>query len=208
MTFLVESGTVSQSRIDILVGLIFLLMLESGFVPSNYSSSDVSFEFNYKRMIALSKNLPLDKQIKNKNYHLKMCLLNLQQFEVNMAIVCISDDLVVNCFVKGVESAHYYVLLDPLYYFTSSNTDLRAIKFQQLDHLSREIKNKIAFPAKLSILKQNGIALPCIEDLPTEVAIIIMKKLQGKNLINFGEAVQRFCTLATKLYLERGKKMQ
>lgn len=206
MTFF-ESSHKSQSKVDILVGIIFLLMVECGFVPSNYTSCEPSFDFHYKRMMQLSKNLPVEGPRGSDHYCFKMVLPNLEQFEVKLVIVCVSDDLIVNCFVKGMRG-HFNVLLDPLTYFTSSNVNLKEVKFQHLDHLSRLIKNNVAFPAKSYILKQNGIALPCLEDLPPEVVFIIMKQLPLVDLGQFGKTNTKFSDLFQDLFNKFGKKMQ
>ncbi|XP_066247972.1 uncharacterized protein [Euwallacea similis] len=203
----IEANSPYASRVNILVGLIFLLMVETGFVPSDNTCSCLPFEFNYKNVMALSKNLPQQVLSSNTNYSLRLILPNLQMFEVKLLIVIVSDDLVVNCFVKGIESGCYTILLDSLKYLPS-NTNMKKVKFQHLDQLSRLFKEEIAFPAKCSILKQNGIALPCLEDLPSEIILIIMKKLSLMDLGTFGKVNYKFRVLSEELFKKFGKKMQ
>lgn len=209
MTFF-QNQAATPSRIDFFIGLTFILMTESGFVPKNFSCIDTpTFEFNYTQVMRLSRNPPFRTLPSiSKDYSMTFILPNLQQFEVKLIVVSASEDFIVNCFVKGIESSYYQVLLDPLTYFTSSNTELKKVKFQQLDRLSRQIKGDIAFPVKYSILKRNGIALPCLEDLPPEVVLIIMRKLPLVDLARLGKTNRKFNVLTRDLFKKIGKKMQ
>ncbi|XP_060529576.1 uncharacterized protein LOC132703997 isoform X2 [Cylas formicarius] len=201
----IENSSFPFGKVEILVGLIYILMLESGFVPLGYKDND-KCDFDYQRVLQLSQSLPVVRR--NKSYHVTLVLPAFPSYEVKLAIVIFSEDLLINCFVKGVERSLFNALLDPLTYFTSSDLCLQRYKFQSLNHLSRVIKDRICFPVKYCILKHHNILFPCLEDLPAEIIIIIMKKLKLCDLIRFGMTNKHFYGLMTELLEKIVKKIR
>lgn len=193
----IRFSDIPVTRIQTVVGLIHLLMLESGFVPPSYHGPNVSLCFNYARLQNLSKStISLLKPNKDGNYSLKYILQNYEEFEVKVVIINFCDDLLVNCTVKGLKDKPLSVLLDPLKYFISSNTDLFIAKFQQLKHLSKVFKDRIAFPIKLSILTHTGGTLiPCLESMPNEILLMIIGKLYHKEKHNLMLVNRKFYQL-------------
>ncbi|KAJ8965434.1 hypothetical protein NQ314_004141 [Rhamnusium bicolor] len=50
-----KKNKISPIRNDILVGLVYILMLESGFVPIEQKDSCDDYSFNYQRVLKFSK---------------------------------------------------------------------------------------------------------------------------------------------------------
>ncbi|KAJ8984795.1 hypothetical protein NQ317_003709 [Molorchus minor] len=128
-------------------------------------------------------------------------------YECSLACIPAADDILVNCVVKGVENGHYNTIIDPLTYFSSSSTCIRLNKLQNLNHLSRVVKDSVCYPAKQVILRNNGEIVDCLEQLPPEIVLFIMCYLNIKDLVRFGQTNSFFYKLmqTPKLWMRRIK---
>ncbi|KAJ8940475.1 hypothetical protein NQ318_010808 [Aromia moschata] len=142
-----EKSNLPANKTDLLVGLVYILMLESGFVPIEQRYSCEECSFNYQRLLMFSRQLPKNWK-RDSLYTFSFVLPPFQVYECSLAFVLAADDLLVNCVVKGVESGHFNTILDPLFYFTSSTTQVSTHKLQNLNQLSRAVKNSVCYPAK------------------------------------------------------------
>lgn len=175
-----EIGIV-PTHFDIICGLVYILMLETGFVPADYKlHENETYCFNYSRLVALSKQLSYtrDKNVYTFNFYIPPFT------DCNTKVVCIetNEDIIVNGFVNG---KCFSIILDPLLYFISSNvTNLSVWKLQNLQHLSRNAKDGICFKAKCVILTVKHVPFNCLADLPNEIIRKINCYAQHTNLNN------------------------
>ncbi|RZB40526.1 F-box-like domain containing protein, partial [Asbolus verrucosus] len=188
-----ENNKLAPDKNDILVGFIYILMLESGFVHKDCTEIVEDCDFNYKRLLRLSKSLP-EGWKRHHSYRLDFILKSTPQFVCNITCMTASDDLLVNCVIKDVNS--FSVLLDPLMYFTSSTFRIGSFTCQNLDHLSRAFKNAIAFPAKIFIAVENGGICACLQDLPHELLLKIMSYLKIEDVMNLAKTNRSVCRSA------------
>ncbi|KAF7274848.1 hypothetical protein GWI33_012479 [Rhynchophorus ferrugineus] len=171
---------VCATRIHIMVGLIHVLMLESGFVSPSYVGPRACYCFNNPRVLSLTKDdMSWLQPNRNRQFILKYILQDKEEYEVKLVIVHFCEDLIVNCIVKGLDEDPLTLLLDPLRYFISSNTNLSTIKFQQLKHLSRVFKDAIAFPVKYSTSAEDLVPVPEATSTGTTGKILDTSKTNG-----------------------------
>lgn len=187
----------TSSRNDILVCLIYVLFLESGFIPKEYDQSNIiSHSFSYKNVKKFSLQLPVGWK-KHNMYSFSFILPPFPQQEVILACIISAGDVLVNCIVTGIEEAQYTLCLDPLLYFSSSHCDVNSFNLQNMRHLSWNIKEYISYHAKQAILHQNSVVAECFEQLPPEIVLQIMTHLDFKHLIHFGQ-VNSMCNTIMK----------
>lgn len=199
-----ESNKLAPNKNDILAGLVYILMVESGFVPLDHKDSCDDYNFNYRRVLRFSKQLPNNWKKANV-YSYSFVLPPFTLYECKVACIVVADDILVNCVVKGIEDGHFNAILDPLAYFTSSNTCIRRDKLQNLRYLSRLVKNEVFFPAKQAILRKNFIIANCLEELPPEIMLLIMSYLKIEDLVHLGQTNSFFYNLmrTPKLWMDR-----
>lgn len=178
----------NSSRNEILMGLIYILCLETGFVPKEEYDENtmLSHNFNYQNIKTFSLKLPLGWKINNV-YNFSFILPPFTQHEMQITAVFISADIVINCVVNEIEEAQFTICLDPLLYFSSSCCDINSYHLQNIKHLSKNIKDSLSYSAKQAILHQNGIISECFEQLPPEIVLEIMKLLDVKSLISLSQ---------------------
>nr|XP_023020755.1 F-box only protein 7-like isoform X1 [Leptinotarsa decemlineata] len=180
------------TKTDVLVGLIYILMLETGFMPKNTEEpSRNDYDFNLSVVIHLSKRLPRGWK-QDKLYRMSFTLPTYERHICTVICFNSSDELLVNCIVDGVEERELCCYLDPLLYFSHSENNLRNLHLQNLHGFSMKVKNEICYPAQQFILRFNNIRVSCVEALPTEVIIVLMKYLKTIDFIAFGSTSKDF----------------
>lgn len=199
-----ERNKVTPNKNDILAGLVYILMLECGFVPVEHKDSCEDYNFNYQRVLRFSKQLPNNWK-KGNVYSYSFILPPFAIYECKVACVMMADDILVNCIVKGVEDGHFNTILDPLTYFISSNINVKSAKLQNLRYLSKLVKNEVCYSAKQAILWKNGIIINCFEELPPEIMLLIMSYLKIEDLVHLGQTNSFFYNLmrTPKLWIDR-----
>lgn len=176
----------STSSTDLLVGLTYVLFLESGFVPiEKKEECEDGWAFDYQRLQRLSKYLPKNWKTASV-YSFVLILPPFWDQKTKVTCFLLGDDLIINCITKEVENGEYTVCLDPLLYFSGSAHNLSSKHLQNLNHLSRVVKNDICYRAKQDILHQNNVITECFEALPPEILSFIARKFTIKDLIRFG----------------------
>lgn len=188
----------SSSKNDILICLIYLLFLETGFVPKEYYDEDslLSYKFNYPNVKKLSQKLPVGWKHHNM-YSFSFILPPFPQQEVQVVCIFAAGDVLVNCIVNEIEDAQFTLCLDPLLYFSSSRCDIKSFHLQNVQHLSRNIKDNIANQAKQGILLKNEVISQCFAELPPEILLLIMNHLDVKSLVYLGQ-VNSVCNTLMK----------
>ncbi|KAG5900196.1 hypothetical protein JTB14_008079 [Gonioctena quinquepunctata] len=181
-----EETTPNASEIEILVGLIYILMLETGFEPLD-TSRQSGGDFNFNISTALKHSTQLPSNWKSEGFY--KLSFTLPCFEIHECIIACSsleEDLLVNCVVKEVENAHFTTLLDSLTYFSSSTNDLRNLHFQNIHDFSTKVKQDICYPAKQCILRFYDVKVGCLEVLPSELIIVLMEYMEITDFVHFG----------------------
>lgn len=157
---------VTPTHFDVIGGLVYILMLETGFVPADYSlHENETYSFNYSRLVALSRSFPYGKNRSTFTFHFYTPPFT----NCDTKVVCLQtgDDIIVNGFVN---EECFTVIIDPLLYFICKDiTDLTVSKLQNLQHLSRNVKDGISFKARCVILSVNRVPFNCLTDLPAEI---------------------------------------
>lgn len=188
-----QENNLSPDKNDIIVGLLHILMLESGFIHKDCEEKVDDYDFNYQRLLRLSKNLPTNWKRTN-SYQMDFILTCTPDLLCTIISIPISDDLLINCTVKDIGS--YSLLIDPLMYYISSKIKLGKCMFQNLDHLSRNFKNSIAYPAKIAIGEFSGGISACIKSLPYELLVKIMSYLTISEVLTFARTCRSVCVAA------------
>ncbi|EFA09391.2 F-box only protein 7-like Protein [Tribolium castaneum] len=179
---------------DIIVGFLYVLMLECGFVEMN--CTDIlqdDCNFNYKRLLQHSKTLP-EAWKRDSRYQLNFILKSSPQLVCRLTCMSVSDDLLVNCTIKDVDNFSF--LADPLMYFITSKVQFNEFHFQNLDHLSRSFKDSVAFPAKVAVIESTGGICTCLQHLPYEILIRIMSYLNISDVMNLARTSTSLCQVA------------
>lgn len=188
----------SSSRNDILICLVYILFLETGFVPKeDYDESNVLLHsFNYQNVKKFSMKLPIGWKHHNM-YSFSFVLPPFPQHELQVVCVVAAGDVLVNCIVNEIDNAQFTICLDPLLYFSSSRCDINSYNLQNVRHLSKNVKDILSYQAKQVILHQNGVVSECFEQLPPEIVLLIMSYLDVKSLIYLGQ-VNSVCNTVMK----------
>lgn len=178
---------------DIMISLIYILFLETGFVPrEDYVECSSYSAFNYSTVKRLSLKLPKSWKSNNNLYNFIFILPLFPHQEVHLSCVVAAEDVLVNCVVNQIESDQFTTYLDPLLYFSSSQCNINSFYLQNIKHLSYIIKDSVSYNAKQVILRHNGVILECFEQLPPEILFKIMINLKIRSLISFSQ-VNRLC---------------
>lgn len=179
----------NSSKNDILICLIYILFLETGFVPNEdyVENSSNSTSFNYSTVKRLSLSLPRSWKSHNKLYNFTFVLPLFPHEKVYLTFIVLADDILVNCVVKEIEGEQFTTCLDPLLYFSSSQCDINSFNLQNIKHLSHIIKDNVSYHAKQVVLQQNRVISECFEQLPPEIVLQIMNNLDFRSLISLGQ---------------------
>lgn len=181
-----ENCTSPPSQNDLIVGFIYILMLEAGFVPLEAEVCDETCDFSYSRLLQQTTKL-IGLRKSETTFHLEFILLRSMPHVCNLNCLLSGDDMIVNCLVKG--AAAFTLILDPLGYFTGS----KKRPFQNLDQLSRKFKTTISYPAKVEILRSFNLYYPSLEWLVPEIQNQIMTYLDIDSVINLAKTCSTLC---------------
>ncbi|XP_050511590.1 uncharacterized protein LOC126887801 [Diabrotica virgifera virgifera] len=179
-----EQCVTEPSRNDILVGVIYILMLEYGFVPNHCKDSSPNQGFNLKQLLEYSKELPQNWK-EHGIYTLWFYLKGYEQNQCNIVCCPSLDDLIVNCYITKIENSVFTMLVDSLSYFSSSNVNARRLNFQNLKGLSFKIKSTICYPVYQTILRSHLRFDKCMEAMPFELILLLKKYLRKFDFQNF-----------------------
>ncbi|XP_044753332.1 F-box only protein 7-like [Coccinella septempunctata] len=190
-----EEQGIKPSKSDFLVGCIYVLMLEYGFIPQEKENAYNESEFCYKRIEEL---IPVHgwKKCDEINYNLSFILVPYQLYVCKISCIKMGDDLVINAFVRNIEDAHCTVMLDILTYYTDGvNMEADVKRMQNLRAMSALFKDQIAYPIKHAILRTVGHRHACLEDLPLEIIYYIFKYIHGTDIVRLTTTCKRFYVL-------------
>ncbi|KAL3268851.1 hypothetical protein HHI36_007941 [Cryptolaemus montrouzieri] len=196
-----EKQGIQPSKCDFLVGCLYTLMLEYGFIPQEKESFYNDCGFNYSRIKDLV-SFPAWKKSDENSYSLSFILPPHHIYTCKVICIKMGDDLIVNAIVKNIEDVHHTIMLDILSYFTDGAHQKACMdKMQNLRSLSTSFKNQVAFPVKHAILRTNGLRHPCLEDLPLEIIFYIFKYIHGTDIIKFTAISKQFHSMRLEVKL-------
>ncbi|XP_044272135.1 uncharacterized protein LOC123016026 [Tribolium madens] len=185
-----DRNKLAPDKNDIIVGFLYILMLECGFVEMNCTEIIEDYNFNYKRLLQHSKTLP-EAWKKDSSYQLNFILKSNPYLVCRLTCMSVSDDLLINCTIKDV--GNFSFLVDPLMYFITSKVQFKDFLFQNLDHLSRSFKDSVAFPAKVAVIETTGGICICLQHLPYEILIRIMSYLKISDVLALAKTSISLC---------------
>lgn len=174
---LVKNRMLTLNSKDIIVCLVYLMMLEEGFVPSAKAGKHRSITFDLRQILDLATCMPTDwKRASDGTYRVDFAFM--QDY---CSIVCIpsQEDLIINC-VSNV-CGRYTMPVDCRLFVLETNNKMF---FQNIRMLAVNFKNSIAFPAKMDIHTKNKYPAACLKDLPLEMKHYICKYI-GKTFREF-----------------------
>lgn len=186
-----EKRNIYLDRSDVIVLLLYICMLEMGFVAKDFENicDEDSVDFNYNRILKLTQHFPENWKT-NDVYEFSFTLLPFPLYTCNLTIVKISDDMLINCSIRNIENCANCILIDPSLYVVSSSMNVRKIRFQNVRTLSTLFKSKISYPMKVAILTENDIRPPHLQTLPVDVLFNIV---QNFNCLSTLARFQQVC---------------
>lgn len=177
--------------------LIHVMMLECGFITLDCREyyNDQDYGFNVGRILNCVDRLPANWRRSPTVYSATYVLSPFVQYTCKVTCAECADDIVVNGSVDGIGGVNYSLLIDPSRYVISSAVRI-ANKFQDVWHLSRIFKATIGSPARNAIMRHNHIPAFCLEDLPVEILLHIMRYFDPKTLAKFERTCSFFRILS------------
>lgn len=152
-----NNGGSDTNKFDLLVSALFVLMIETGFIPIN--NLDMfpfeNIDFHIDRVLELN-NLPDQwKNTSSNTYKINFVLQPFPAYICKMTCITMNTNLIVNLVVKniGTYTCQFYInKYVPCDYCTKV-----VLKFRNLNELSIEFKDTISLPAKYAILREEEI---------------------------------------------------
>lgn len=174
-----ESQGIVLDRNDTLVILLYICMLEMGFVMKGFEhfcdEDEQGVDFHYGRILKLTESFPLNWR-NNDIYEFEFVLLPFPSYVCSLTIIKVSDDMVINCSVREVEDSATCLVIDPsLYVLTSSQVNVNKFRFQNVRNLSIFFKNTVCYKMKLSIVEENDMRVACLHHIPADILLLIVK---------------------------------
>lgn len=180
MTKLYETTEQHQevTKLELIASLVYILMLETGYTPVMTNSKlyetfsgDVSFNINRTKIFC---EYPRNWNYLNRNsiemhFFLKPCQ---ESFDVIVSMTTFGTGITLNLIVmnnitREVEHLFPY-FISTVKYILNQNAPVER-KFNNLRELSTDFKNKVAFPAKCTILNTDYKKHACLQYLPLEL---------------------------------------
>lgn len=189
-----EAKNVYLDRNDTLVILLYICMLEMGFVPQGleYLCESSSVEFNYNQILKLTNDFPVNWK-KNDFWEFRFTLTPFPVHICHVSFVKVADDMLLNATVRSIEKCTACRLIDPSLYVIASLTNLHNVRFQNVKSLSVMFKSEIGYQMKTSILWEHNVRSAHILTLPDDILLQIAKNFNTLQTIGrFQRTCQRF----------------
>lgn len=190
-----ESKGIDLDKNDTLIILLYICMLEMGFVTKDFEhfcdEDEQGVDFNYGRILKLTESFP-ENWKNNDVYEFEFVLLPFPLYICSLAIIKLSDDMVINCSVKNIEDCSVCIVIDPSLYVLASNIDLIKFRFQNVRNMAILFKGTVSYKMKLSILEENNMRVACLHHLPPDILLLIVKYFDLCILGRFQQVCQSF----------------
>lgn len=183
-----ENNGVSLNAHDTFIVFLYVLMLETGFIPKDFAddSANDSAEFFYPRMLQMSKKFPGNWKL-DRSYYINFVLPCLPADICKFFCLVSGEDILATCTIPNSKIG-YSFLFDPTVYIVKNNSKV----FQNLKGLSITFKNAISFPLKVFVLSMYNIPHNSLLYLPYETLLDIMKYLNKFDIANLCRTCRRF----------------
>lgn len=176
---------------DMMVLILYICMLECGFVPlGEIDKHPPAITFNYQRILTLTSNLPKGWKTNDFLYKINFVLQPFPLHICNLLCTVTAGDLLVNAYVRNVEDSNCSILLDASQYIISSNTKIQ-VHYQNFDILSKKFKNTVGHVVKNAILHENGEVGQSFEDLPSELVLEVVCFLDLRHMLRVSALCRR-----------------
>lgn len=198
----ISKGQESVNRVEFLAGLFYLLALECGYVPEERKIDYEDAEFSYSRVHVLSKVLPCNWK-RNQCFQMNLVLAGLDDVWV-LSVIPLPEDVLFSIATPGAGASYNQMVIDPLLYLTTSNTNVSLHHLQNLHHLSRIVKDELLHPCKVENLREHNLPYVGLEELPPEIIRYIATFLCLRDLARMDATSTHMFTVLHDLRLHRG----
>nr|CAD7265986.1 unnamed protein product [Timema shepardi] len=176
---------------DQFVTLLFLLIVESGFVPADLTAEQTlknDLKLNLSRAEAMKHGLVGWRE--SGSYYFNLALRTLPEPVCRLVVVPTQAMLIVNLVCADQDVPAFATVMDPHYYITEkkdvSSLD-RDFKCRHLKELSVRVKDKLAVPVRSHILNKRGILNASLLGVPCEVVWKILEYLDTFDKLRMSE---------------------
>lgn len=186
------------TKLELIGSLVYILMLEMGYTPTmkpTYSHINIDEQFvgdvsfNKKRMQIFCQ-YPRNWQVLNTNcIEMHYFLIPCQQtFDIIVSMTTFGTGITLNLIIMNnvtQELEHLFPYFIPtVKYILNANAPVEK-KFNNLRELSTDFKNKVAYPAKCTILNTDYKKHACLQYLPYELLVRISTYLSLQSFASF-----------------------
>lgn len=186
----------SADKNDVICVLLYVLMIETGFVPQNVMNSDLSkcgHDFSIQTLNSI-RNMPTNWKNTAKNFY--EIIFNLGKFTEHpckLVILPTDDILIVDLVISNVNKQRktYSITIEPTKYIQNPS-HFNAPSFKNLKDLSLRFKNNVSHPAKCAVLTHEGFLNPSLLGVPDEIKIKILKKLKVQDFLKMSMVSHNF----------------
>lgn len=183
---------VELSTHDTFIVFLYILMLETGFVPRDYFDDvegNGSNDYCYHRINVMTKKFPLNWK-GDRSYYISFILPCLPNAICKFFCLVAGEDILATCTLQDIKIGFSY-LFDPAIYIVDTNIGTKKL-FQNLRGLSVKFKSEISYRLKTFMLTTNKVPHNNLYFLPIEVILHILEYVNEKDLKNFAKTCRRF----------------
>lgn len=188
-----ETTGVDLSTHDTFIVFLYVLMLETGFVPKEYYFEDVAGnecnDYCYRRIDALTKKFPSNWK-GDRSYYISFVLPCLPEDICKFFCLVAGEDILATCTLQDIKIGFSY-LFDPAIYIVDTKIGTRKL-YQNLRGLSVKFKSEISYRLKTFMLTTNNVPHNNLYFLPIEVILHILEYVNEKDLKSFAKTCRRF----------------
>lgn len=187
-----ETTGFELSTHDTFIVFLYILMLETGFVPKEFFEGiegNGCNDFCYDRIIAMTKRFPSNWK-GDRSYYISFVLPCLSDDICKFFCLVAGEDILATCTLQDIKIGFSY-LFDPAIYIVETKVENRKL-FQNLRGLSVKFKSEISYRLKTFMLTTNNVPHNNLYFLPIEVIFNILEYVNEKDLKSFAKTCRRF----------------
>lgn len=188
-----ETTGVELSTHDSFIVFLYILMLETGFVPREFfddiDDGNGCNDFCYRRIIAMTTKFPSSWK-GDRSYYISFVLPCLPDDICKFFCLVAGEDILATCTLQDIKIGFSY-LFDPAIYIVDTKAESKKL-FQNLRGLSVKFKSEISYRLKTFMLTTNSVPHNNLYFLPIEVIFHILEYVNEKDLKNFAKTCRRF----------------
>ncbi|PSN48519.1 hypothetical protein C0J52_05932 [Blattella germanica] len=189
-----------ESKNDAIVALLYVLMLETGFLPQHEMNCTLykgGHGFNVQILNRIT-DMPLNWRNAELNiYDLTFGLGAFPKYTCKLLVVPSGEILLVNLVITNLDKERkaYSMTIQPSKYITNLSGHI-AYSLNNMKDLSVKFKDTISNPAKCAILNREGMLNPSILGVPDEMKIRIFKNLAISDMNNVSLVCRKLFALS------------